>query len=262
MACHFITFVNHGFMNPEKILKQAESFECFESVECYNEDKIKDYVKKHQKFIKREPYGFGRFIWKPHVILDKLLSISEGDYLVYSDAGMALNINGRERLMEYFDALKFKSCVIFKTTDFYTLKQFVKADAIMKYAPELAADDMTYCYAGLMILKKTNYTLKFINEWLGLCENYQFLDRTKSKNHKEFSEFKAQDADNGLFCLCVYKNQSIAHFIDAKETNIYTSEGLQVQHLPKYHPSNIDWSPLDSFPFQYRRDTPKFSKPD
>lgn len=260
MAHHFLTFVNNGFMNPERILNQANSFGCFDVVECYNELIIKDYIKKHERFIKREPYGFGRFIWKPMVIWDKLSKVPMGDIIVYSDAGMYLNIKGKERLLEYFDKLKEKPLVLFSTTEHYKLRKFVKADAIMEYAPELAHDNMTYCYAGLMIIKKCEESLTLIKEWLALCENYHFIDRSKSTKFKEFPEFMAQDADNGLFCLSIYKHQKIVNFISAHETNVHTPEGVQVQHVPEYHHSKIDWSALDPFPFQYRRDTPKFSK--
>lgn len=260
MGSHFLTFVNNGFMNPERILNQAKDMGCFETIECYNETSIHDYIKKHEKFIKREPYGFGRFIWKPKVILEKLQNVPQGDIVVYSDAGMYLNTQGKNRLLDYFSMLQEKPLVLFSTTSHYTLKNFVKVDAIIEYAPELLTDNMTYCYAGLMIIKKCEESLALIKDWLNLCENYHFLDRSKSKHAKECSEFKAQDGDNGLFCLCVYRHQSHAHFISATETNIHTADGVQIQHLPGYHPSKIDWSPLKNFPFQYRRDTPKFKK--
>ena len=189
--------------------------------------------------------------------------MSDGDILVYSDAGMHININGKDRLLEYFDKLQTKDVVVFSTNYNYKARSFVKNDAIMSYYPEFHEFNNNSCYAGLMIVKKTQRTIALITDWLELCENYHFIDNSPSTSYNTHDNFAGQDADNGLFNLCICKHRDIVETISPDEVNVYIGE-LQAHHaIPrvngKYATKDIDWSELDDKPFQCRRLTPKFA---
>jgi len=258
MKCHLVSFSNTGYMDTTRILQQSGDLNVFSSVKIYNEHDIPDFINKHSGFIKTEPYGYGRFIWKPKVISDALDHIEYGDAIVYCDAGLYININGRNRFLDYVKFLEEKPMCVFSTTSHYKCKYFVKSDAVMSYFPNFNKLDYDYFYAGCMMLKKTDESVQFVKEWLALCENHHFIDCSPSYMFPESREFKGQDTDNGLFGLCVSKHIDIVHCIDPYEINVYNNEGVQFAHLPHYHHSLVDWGRLDTFPFQYRRDTPKF----
>ena len=258
MKCHFLTFSNTGFMDTSKIVNQSKELNVFDSITVRNEYDILNFINKHAIFIKTDSIGFGRYIWKPKIILDMLNDIDYGDVIVYCDAGMCINTNGRDRFLDYLKFLDDKSMCVFSTTSHYKCKYFVKSDAVMSYFPEFVDSDLDYVYAGCMMIKKTDKSIQFIREWLELCENYHYLDRSPSFKFKESPEFKGQDTDNGLFGLCVCKFNRVIHFVSPYEINVYNDEGIQLAHLPEYHYSRVDWSSLDKYPFQYHRNTSKY----
>ena len=143
-----------------------------------------------------------------------------------------------------------KDILVFNTSDRYLAQQYCKNDAVMSCYPNFNNECNIYCYAGLIIIKKTEKSLLLIKEWLALCENYHFLDRTPSFIHRDLPYYIGNDCDNGLFNLCLSK-----HKIYPDETNLYMQNGMQAVHALSFNDyKKLDWSLLDSYPFQNRRD--------
>ena len=254
---NFLTFANSGYNNLDRIANQAKQFP-FNNIYLYSEKDIPEFIKKHREFINSNKQGFGFWIWKPKVILDVLNKIDNGEILVYCDSGIHLNVNGLDRFQEYINILdNSKDIITFSTNDYYKAKNWVKNDAIMSYWPQFNNELSNSCYAGLMILKKTENSLKLISEWLELCENYHFLDRSQSIQYPESSCYKGNDCDNGLFQLVLSKFNSVVEKIYPDEVNIYHN-GMQVAHCPWVSTGSGDWLALNNFPFHYRRDSPRY----
>jgi hypothetical protein len=255
MKLCFLTFCNNNYMSTNRILNEAKSFNMFDVIVSKSEDDIPEFIEKHKEFIEKEPYGFGRWIWKPKIIFDSLNSLNDNDILVYADAGCYLNKNGIERFKYYLTSIeKEKDICVFSTNDYYKAQHYVKRDCIMNYYPEFSNELSNCCYAGLMIIRKTCNTLKLIEDWLNLCENHHFLDNSPSYNYSELPCYIGQDCDNGIFNLCLSKFKDIVFKVYPDEVNLYNGN-KQIDHN-KY--KNIDWSSLDNIPFQCRRLTPKF----
>lgn len=254
----FLTFANTTFMNTDRIAKEAESFNIFDEIIQLNQTDIPDFINKHQEFINTHPEGYGYYIWKPKIILDALLKMNENDILIYCDAGFYLNNNGIERLKFYLDNLNNKEIIVFSANNNYKIKQYVKMDAIMNYYPDFnnLCNNENACYAGLMILKKTNNIINLISDWLNLCENYNFLDVNHSINYNEAEYFCGNDKDNGLFNLCLLKYNNF-YRVYPDEINLYDTNGYQLHHT-NINFNKIDWSILNDKPFHCRRITPKF----
>lgn len=252
----FMTFANKDYMKTERIAKQSEDLCVFDKIIQLNEDDISEYIKKHSSFIKNNRYGFGYWIWKPKVIYDTLNKMNNNDIMVYCDAGMYVNKNGKSRFNFYINQLNKNELVVFETNSKFKAQQFVKNDAIMKYHPSFNDEWTPYCYAGVMIIKKTKNTLNLISDWLELCENYHFIDKSPSTKYKDFSYYVGNDCDNGLFNLCLSKYK-IDFRVTPDEINLYNKEGIQIAHTD-INQKDVDWSVLDNIPFQVRRMTPKF----
>lgn len=253
MKLGFLVFSNTAFPEPTRILAEATEFGVFDFIRRTSEKDIPTFLEKHSEFIRSHKKGYGLYIWKPKIILDTLLSMEEGDVLVYCDVGMKLNKTGLPRFHEYMNLLDTDHpMVVFSTNKFYVPQFFIKQDAIMSYFPEF--NDRTkydhYCYAGLMIIKKTEKTIQAVTEWLELCENYHFIHPiTRSIHYKEVEGFQGNDCDSALFNLVLAKHQ-IHATIYPDETNLYKPSG--VQDL-----AATNWSSLDAFPFQCRRLFPR-----
>ena len=253
----FLTFTNTGYTLPTRILDQAKTFGVFDEILHKTELDIPDFIHKHASFIKRETPGYGRFIWKPKIILDTLLDMKEDDILFYCDSGVHLNIQGLPRFHEYVRYLDIDgiSMVTFNTNDRYKSYMYVKQDAVQFYYPEFNTMHHLNCsYAGVVFFKRTDASIAFLNDWLSLCETYHFLDSSRSIYYPEVSGFAGQDMDNGLFNLVKAKHK-IHYDITPDEINLYHSSGAQMAHMGlTTHPNTWDWSSLKDCPFQTRRD--------
>jgi hypothetical protein len=240
-------------MTPDRIIQQAIEFDVFDEVRAMSERDIPEFVARHRNFIESHPKGYGYFMWKPKIILDTLDRMSVGDILVYCDAGVWLNKNGLPRFNEYLDMLDTSDMVVFSTNDAYKTRQYVKNDVVMMYYPELLEEDMNTCYAGAMIIKKTDASLRLLRDWLVLCETPHFIDSSPSTAHPDQPWFVGQDKDNGLFNICVAKHK-IARVIYPDEANIYVGDRQYYHATLDY---NGDWSTLDAYPIQCRRLAPR-----
>lgn len=168
---------------------------------------------------------------------------------------MYINKNGKERFLEYINYIKNeKHICVFNMSDNYKKQQFVKQDAIMYYNPDFNNEFNAMCCAGLLIIRKSHETIKLINDWLNLCENYNFIDKSISKQYKEKIYYRGNDCDNGLLCLVLSKYEDIIHYIYPDEINIYYN-GIQAIHAGIKN-DKIPWHLLDKIPFQCRRITP------
>jgi hypothetical protein len=243
---HFLTFANTSYMEPTRILEEAKEFG-FATIQAMSENDIPEFVWRHHTFIAENPQGYGLWIWKPKIILDRMARMEEGDIVVYCDAGMHLNNGGLLRYYEYLNMMNIWDMLTFSLNDAYKAQHYVKRDAIDTYYPEFAIDDIDpYCYGGVMMIKKSAKSLQLLEDWLKLCEVYHFIDRSESMS-SEFPHYKGNDCDNGLFNLCLVKHR-VSHAIYPDETNVYTTDGYQ------YHQATADdWKRLDMFPFQCRR---------
>lgn len=254
---HFITFANKDFMDNTRITEQAKDFGLFDTINSKNEDDIKDFVEKHKNFILNNKKGFGYYIWKSYIVLQELYKINYDDILVYSDAGMYINKNGKERFLEYINYIKDeKHICVFNTGDNYKAQYFVKQDAIMHYNPEFNSTLDTMSYSGLLFIRKTDESIRLIKDWFNLCENYKFSDKSISTKYQEKNYYRGNDCDNGLLCLVLSKYKDIIHYIYPDELNIYYN-GLQAKHTGKKN-DEIPWNLLDKIPFQYRRIRPDY----
>ena len=250
MKVHFITFSNTSYINSNRIQQEAELFG-FDSFQCISELDIPEFLEKHFHFINSNKIGFGCWIWKPKIILDKLNSIEDNDILIYCDSGMYLNHNGIDRYKEYIDMLNGKDMITFSLNlndKYYFAQQWVTKRAVESYYPEFADLRSKYCYGGVIMFRKTKLTLSLVEDWLGLCERYDFL--LGKSIGSEYDYFMGNDNDNGLFNLCLVKH-GISHYIFPDETNIYLPSGIQ-----NYSDNIEDWVVLDNFPFQCRRMRP------
>lgn len=250
--CVFVTFANTSYISTDRIMEQAKSLNIFDNVISKTEHDIATFVEKHKSFIQNNKQGYGLWIWKPKVILDTLNEINENDVLVYADSGMYININGKKRLNEYLNILQTKELITFSTND-YKARGYVKNDAIMSYNPYFNNDLTNSCYAGIMIVKKTKRTIQLIQDWLDLCENYHFIDRSPSSEFRDLPHYDGNDCDSGLFNLCLSKYKDINNSIYPDETNVYYN-GKQIAHTN----AHLNFDSLYDKPFQCRRLSPRY----
>ena len=139
--------------------------------------------------------GAGLWLWKPYLIHKALSQLEEGDWLFYSDAGVTF-INNLHHLTQ---------CASNNNLDIFTVeqptlcRQFTKRECYI----ELGIDDHDENQAlGLILLRKSNKSMRFIQEWLDLCQREELISPKYFRlDVKEWSDFVAHREDQSLLSL-------------------------------------------------------------
>jgi hypothetical protein len=255
---HFITFRNYGYSSPERILQQARDSGFFDSVSLFtNKDIFPQLLKYPLHFFIRRRQGFGKFIWKPYVILKKLSQIPDGDVVIYSDLGTHISSAGRSLYDDYLQSLieADKSLGVFSVGESYESSHFVYKRAVDSYNPRFYEDHnfSSSVYAGLLLVRKTANATQMISDWLALCERY-LTPVLYRRQGEEIPEFGGQDADSGFLPLVLSKHDDSVVF-PGEQVNLYSKDGIQLKHVlsPEAYEA-LDWKSLDKSPFTIRRD--------
>jgi hypothetical protein len=254
---HLLTFSSKGYSNPERFLNQATQSGFFETVSVFSNDDIAQLVRaKHLHFLIWKKRGFGFWIWKPRVILKKLGTIPESEYLVYLDQGFHINASGALVLDGYIAELqKSNSWIgVFSAGEHYGPELYVRKQAVEKHNPSFYQNDFgEYVYAGILIIKNTAQARAAIGEWQQMCETAPIWAPIPLRIFQR-KEFIGQDGDNGYLPVVLDKWGGYKKF-HSKEVSLINSEGFQLHHvLPATDYEHLDWSSMNNKPFVLKRD--------
>lgn len=145
--------------------------------------------------------GNGLWLWKPYIILDALNKINDDDYLMYIDSG-AFFVDRIQKLIEVMneyqqDLLTFELPLLQRQ---FTKKETFKIMEISRY-------DTNQRLSGYIVLRKTSFTLSFINEWLSYMENESAVSFKRFDNSiDEFSDFYSHREDQSILTLLCLKH--------------------------------------------------------
>lgn len=125
--------------------------------------------------------GIGYWLWKPHIILETLKSVDEGDVVIYADCGIEIIDN----LQPLINICREQEPILLFANHNFLNAQFTKRDCFV----EMGCDDERYwyglqCDAAFMLFRKTKFTLHFVNRWLRYCENERILTDAANESGK------------------------------------------------------------------------------
>ena len=206
----FITFGNEKYYNSLKRIKnEAHKMDIFDNILIFTDNTLKNrcpvFWNKHSRFILNNSRGYGYWLWKSFLILKTLESINENDILLYTDSGCTLNLSGIIKLNDYFNIVKkCDSGILSFKTKFYE-NQYTKMD-LFEYL-KMNDDNVinsNHLMATVLILRKCENTVKFVNEWYETCCKYNLLDDTHSLllNTSSFIEHRH---DQSIYSLLAKK---------------------------------------------------------
>lgn len=254
---HLLTFSSKGYSSPERFLQQARDSGFFETMEVYSDQEISELIRsKALHFILWRKKGFGFWLWKPRIILDRLAKIPEGDFLVYLDQGFHIQKSGAKTLSRYLNEIEGSGSWVgvFSTGGAYRPELFVRQQAVVKRHPEFYKGEFgEYVYAGILLIKNTPDARKCLREWQEMCEETPLLAPLNMGLTKA-PGFIGQDGDNGYLPVVLDKHGGYLKFSEG-EVNLNNHEGLQMHHvLPKLDWPSLDWSSMRDKPFLLKRD--------
>lgn len=175
-------------------------------IEYSPEDFDAGFTSMHDAFIQNNSKGYGYYIWKPYLILKTLISMSDGDVLVYGDAGDDIPGTAGECLQLFSKVLTIKGGIrIIATKQGWNIR-WIKADLYR------AMGWKTFLYAfkpmaeaARIIFEKNDTTLQFVQEWLHyVTVDYHDIDDSRSRL-PNLPFFVAHRYDQSVFSILFHK---------------------------------------------------------
>jgi hypothetical protein len=197
-----------------------------------------EFYNKNQKMLEQSDPSMNGRCYKPYVILEGLKQINEGDYLIYNDVSPELwkfiddnhivrpdiySLNVIKKLTsQNNDILTAYTCVNmphdnenYHRHEFFTLNRCMKRMDLeqFKYSIQHAS--------GFFCIKKTEKTIKFVEEWLyyNLIDECASLGFTESKKPQFWWEEGSSIEKNSINKVGHRHDQSISGLLINKMNN-------------------------------------------
>jgi hypothetical protein len=150
-----------------RLRKQAEETSWFDEIRLHGPESLQaDYWESFDPSVTNNPKGFGLWSWKPYLIQRELRELSEGDVLIYVDAGVEVNKNGRGRFISYLDHVSRLDILLFSmeieqrawsknaVVDLGGVRHFFRKQVV----------------ASVVVLRKSERSLELVAKWKKICE--------------------------------------------------------------------------------------------
>ena len=259
---YLISFADSRYLKTlDRIRSQAVDMAVYDNIITYTEEdldsnfklKIGDWLRA------KRTRGYGFWSWKPQIILQTLEEMEDGDLLQYTDAGCHLNVEGRDRLLEYFLMVEKseKGILIFENKkpeppliyDGRPLfewheSMWCKGDLIEHFGVR-GRDDILKSPvrgAGIIFMRKDRYVEQFIKNWRSIIyADFNLINDAPSLSPNE-EDFRDHRHDQSIFSI-LSKLEGITDTVSAYKN--YKSDGIKFLG---------DWDSLKKFPIHVRRD--------
>jgi len=224
---HFITYGNEKFASAKaRILKEAEEFNEFETIKGYGpQDLPEDFKKKYSRILSSSRGG-GYWVWKVAILKERLKSLSDGEFLIYLDAGCKLNKAGKKRFNEYISMLEESKYGImsfkmsgnkgpggFEKEKIWTTREIF--DYFNVDINSQIANEGQYL-GGILIIKKSSHSNLIIEKYSQALTDNPLLFTDYYNNTNQCSEFKDNRHDQSVLSLIRKKYGSV--IIDGDES--------------------------------------------
>ena len=196
---YFINYASNGFFNSQKKGLNSANFFGFETY-GYSYNDIDVNFKIRNRSILEQKSGGGYWLWKPYIILDMLNKISDGDYLIYMDAGANLIKDPRE----YLEMIDDKGILGFSMI--HKQYKWTKGDCfyyINKENKESFKDE-NQLQGTYIFFRKCDYSVSFVKKWLEYCTMDGLINDEPNKVMNNFDGFIDHRHDQSIFSLLSY----------------------------------------------------------
>ena len=195
---------NQLYENSRKRLNDSAKKFGIEEIYSYDISEIKNtpFFEGNREILSN-PKGIGYWLWKPYIILEALKKVGDGDIIIYCDCGIQI-IQSLTPLINIChnrdDILLFKNCN-------YLNSMWTKRDCfILMDCNSTEYWNSPHCDAAFSIFKKSDISLKFVNEWLAFGSNkFIISDLPNICSEKNLPEFIDHRWDQSILSLLAKK---------------------------------------------------------
>jgi hypothetical protein len=170
----------------------------------YGPDDLDKKFKEKNKDILSRKRGNGYWLWKPYIINKTIVEkLKDGDYLIYTDA-CTLYMNSVYLFIKFLELHKMPMWMhILNRKE----SRYTKKDAFILLGADMPFYSQTNQYqAGIQVYKKSEYTIKFIQDWLYYCQDKRIItDDKNTLNQSNYKGFRGNRHDQSVLSLLIKK---------------------------------------------------------
>jgi hypothetical protein len=246
MTIHLVTFSDESMSRSQALCHESASRHGVTNGMMYIPETVGKWREvKQNPFLFNERRGLGFWAWKPLIIIDYMKRVSEGQVLIYSDAGIQF-INNVSHIIDRMGHDKPQDDIWLFGNNWqhhHWCKQSVietiwPVRGIADVPTRMRIDCQRFdkqCQASVIFFRVSEYSRAFVAEWLKWClwNNGELVDDSPSwiGNHPEFQEHRH---DQAILTTMAYREGIRLHYWPAT----YNDGAFNYEKLPCYAEDN------------------------
>ena len=200
---HLINFADERFKTVQHISsKRAIEIGGVDKVWEFSPEDISEDFKQENSNIFSNKRGYGLWLWKPYFINKLLNTLTDGDVLIYSDAGVSF-IRNVQPLIDVLD--KTRDGVLFFGLPLLDV-EWTKGETFSEanYTP---SESDIQVDGSFFIIKVCDKARLIITEWLEISKNEVALSPKRfNPNIKNYPKFQSHREDQSTLSIVLHKN--------------------------------------------------------
>jgi len=223
----FLSFADSRMVDAlQRIGREANNMKVFDDIILMSEKELDaSFWDQFGAYCMSNKRGFGYWIWKSHIIRQTLEKLSEGDFLVYCDAGCVLNPRGIGKLEQYLVKAKMSKMGLTAFSTGLLERCWCKGDVLdfFQYYNEREITESPQYMSGIIVICKNKINIDFVREWERISQvRPDLVDDSPSQipNHAGFSENRH---DQSIYSLLIKKYGGFAAIAD-HEVDVWPDE--------------------------------------
>ena len=195
----YINYADHNYHNEQKINSLFARKYCTDMITEYSPFNIdKDFKSIHSNCLSIKKGG-GLWLWKPYIILKELKELDDNDILMYIDSGAKVT-KDIQPLIKYMNTnnLNMYSGEMINQVEIKWSKKELLHELDMDKNIHLLTPQRI---GGFHIIRKNEFTLKFYQDYLDTCKQFNLINDTISnEEHIDFIEHRHDQSIFSLLC--------------------------------------------------------------
>lgn len=200
-----INYAHGRYTKSQELCSQSALNNGFDSAIKYGlKDIDREFLDKNS-YTFSQARGVGYWIWKPYLILKTLESMTDSDWMMYTDSGMHFVRNPWPYILEHEQNFRDKGIVTFGLCGLN--KQFTKRDAfVLMGSDNPKYTDAEQRTASVFVCRKTAFSVSFMKEWLSYaCDPRIISDLPNTQGLPNYSVFKDHRHDQSIMSILAIK---------------------------------------------------------
>lgn len=199
MACADDNYMSSAKFQLNTALKKGK----VDKTLCYNiADMDEEFQNTNRKILELgKEKGLGFYLWKPYFVWKAMSDIKLGDFLVYLDSSGFYYRSSVAPIVSYMQ--RYDIDMICSRRYHYLEKHWTKRDAFVYMGCDLPEYiEQVQAMSGFFVLRKTDITIKIIQEWLMYAQDYRIITEAPNVSGLDnYNGFQQHRHDQSILSL-------------------------------------------------------------